>query len=102
MFCCARGSTTYILVRTTAVLLFAAVTYRYSIRTIKKINGKQNQDLPYKMLEDMVVLANSACLLASVVVWHVRKRKHGTARHRTALRRAVELAKLNGAGDTAV
>ena len=28
--------------------------------------------------------------------------KHGTARHRTALRRAVELAKLNGAGDTAV
>ena len=28
--------------------------------------------------------------------------KHGTARHRTALRRAVELAMLNGAGDTAV
>ena len=27
---------------------------------------------------------------------------HDTARHRTALRRAVELAKLNGAGDTGV
>ena len=59
-------------------------------------------------------------MLASVVVWYVRKRKalqstaqhgttghssapharHDTARHRTALRRAVELAKLNAAGDT--
>ena len=37
-------------------------------------------------------------MLASVVVWHVRKRKHCKARHSTALRRAVELAKLNGAG----
>ena len=41
-------------------------------------------------------------MLASVVVWHVRKRKHCKARHSTALRRAVELAKLNGAGDNAV
>ena len=51
------------------------------------------------------------CMLANVVVWQVRKRKHckarhstaphagrDTTRHRTALRRAVELAKLNGAG----
>ena len=47
-------------------------------------------------------------MLASAVVWYVRKTKHskvrhstaqhGTARHSTALRRAVELAKLNGAG----
>ena len=69
--------------------------------------------LLYKMLEDMLALAN--CLLASVVVWYVRKRKHskarhstaqhGTvphrtaghdiARHRTALRCAVDLAKLS-------
>ena len=44
-----------------------------------------NQDLLYKMLEYMLALANSEWLLASVVVWYVRKRKHckGTARHRT-------------------
>ena len=34
------------------------------------------------MLEDMLVLANS--MLASVVVWYVRKRKHSKARHSTA------------------
>ena len=67
----------------------------------------------------MLTHSNSVCLLASVAVWYVRKRKHckalhrtaqqraqhGTARrarHLTALRRAVELAKLNGAGDTVV
>ena len=50
-------------------------------------------------------------MLASVVVWYARKRKlckaphstapdagHDTARHRTALRRAVGLAKRNEAG----
>ena len=73
------------------------------------------------MLEDIHAGARQLCMLASVAVWYVRKRKHckarhstaqqgtaghstaphaghDTARHRTALRRAVELAKLNGAG----
>ena len=66
----------------------------------------------------MLTHSNSVCLLASVAVWYVRKRKHckalhrtaqqraqhGTARrarHLTALRRAVELAELKkpGGGD---
>ena len=46
------------------------------------------------MLEDMLGLANSACTTPHA--------GHDTARHRTVLRHAVELAKLNGAGDTAV
>ena len=69
----------------------------------------------------MLALANSVCLRAWSSGMYEREStaKHGTARHsrtqhgtarrarhrarhRTALRRAVELAKLNGAGDTAV
>ena len=62
----------------------------------------KNQDLLYEMPEDMLALANSVCLLAIVVVWYVRKRKHCKARHSTARGHAVDLAKLNGAGDTTV
>ena len=48
----------------------------------------------------MLALANSVCLLALSSGMYERENsaKHGTARHRTALRRAVELVKLNGAG----
>ena len=63
------------------------------------------------------MLVSEECLLASafVVVLNVRNRKHckarhstapyaghDTARHRTVLPLAVDLAKLNGAGYTAV
>ena len=73
--------------------------------------------LLYKMLEDMLALANVVWWLG-VIVWCVRKRKrskarhstvqHDKARHRaaghdnsryhTALRCACEVAKLSGAG----
>ena len=61
----------------------------------------------------MIALANSVCLLALSSDMHEREHsaKHGTARHstaphagndttrhRTTLSRAVDLAKLNGAG----
>ena len=53
----------------------------------------------------MLALANSVCLLAlSGMYERESTAKHGTARpdttprHRTALCRAVELAKLSGAG----
>ena len=47
----------------------------------------------------MRALANSVCLLALSSGMYEREStaNYGTARHRTALCRAVELAKLNGA-----
>ena len=99
-------------------------TFSYTVRLL------------YKTVEDTHAGSRQLCMLAGVVVWHIRKRKHckarystsrhgmaqlgpsrhstaphGTVRHRTAphawhdtawhrtaLRRAVELSKLNGAG----
>ena len=61
----------------------------------------------------MLALANSVCLLvlssgmyeggstATHGIARHNRAPHGTARPRTALRRAVELAKLNRAGGTA-
>ena len=95
VLCCARGSTTYILVL-------------YILRLL------------CTMLEDIHAGSRQFCMLASVVVWYVRNRKHCKARHsmtqngtaghstapharhdtawhRTALCPPVELAKLNGA-----
>ena len=75
-----------------------------------KWNGKSR--LAVQNTRGQLVLAASICLLliASVVVWYVRMRKHckerrstaphavlDTARHSTALRDTVELAKLNRA-----
>ena len=99
------------------LLLHSGTVYEKGQQKEREKEGSAT--LLYKML-DRRGLAGSRplCLLASVVVWHVRNRKHGTARHstaqhgsarhrtaghdtarhRTALRRAVELAKRSGAG----
>ena len=50
------------------------------------------------MLEDIHPGSHQLCMLAIVVVWYVRTRMHCEARHSTALRRAVELDRLNEAG----
>ena len=65
------------------------------------------------MPEDIYAVFRQLCMLAGVVVWYLRKRKHSKARHSmaphaghdnawaphgAAPRRAVELSKLNGAG----
>ena len=60
-----------------AVLCFALLavqrhTYSYILRLL------------YKMLEDIHAGSRQLCMLASVVVWYVRKRKHCKARHSTA------------------
>ena len=64
----------------------------------------EGSTLLYKMLEDMLPLANAVCLLALSSGMHKREStaKHSTAgydtaRHLTSLRRAVELAKRSGA-----
>jgi len=66
VLCCARGSTTYMLVHTTAVLLFlAAYVPLQDVCCSPKTDGKCR--FLYKMLEDMhdmLALANSVCLLA--------------------------------------
>ena len=89
VLCCARDSTTNILVHYKTVVL--------------NPRGHTHK----------LALANSACLQAMSSGMHEKEStaKHGTtrhstaphaghdtARHSTALRRAVELAKLNGAG----
>ena len=98
MLCCARGSDTQQRTRTYDCFCCVAVAvYRYSVqkRSIKK-KENEGSTLLYKMLEDMLALANSVCLLALSSGMYERKT---TAQHdRTALRCAVELAKLSGAG----
>ena len=72
----------------------------------KTVENEDSMLQLYKMLEDILHAGSSQhCMLASVVVWYARKRtlrkarhstgQYGTARHRTALRRAVERARLN-------
>ena len=63
--------------RCCAVLCFVVLavhhhTYSYILRQL------------YKMLEDILAGSRQLCMLASVVVWFVRKRKHCKARHSRA------------------
>ena len=74
----------------TTVYCTAVGVYRYGIKQKGHIKNEQNEGstLLYKMLEDMLALANSICLLL-IALWsgvYAREStaKHCTARHRTA------------------